>query len=917
MMVETTSHDVRFNNQHNLGKYSRFDSLIISADGAKLEDALRRARAHSAFLADLIERDPTTIDLISAAEPVTIFGDADTDEPPTRYLRLARRRLALSVAIADLCGVYDLTQVTTALSDFADRAVDIAIRTAITERTPSAEPLGFVAIALGKQGSGELNYSSDIDPIFLFDPDTLPRRVREEPGDAAVRIARRVVDLLQTRDRDGYVLRVDLRLRPSPEVTPIALSVGAAISYYESLALPWERAAFIRARAASGDLALGHHFLRAIEPFVWRRSLDYGAIGEIRGITRRIRDHNAAGQVFGPGFDLKRGRGGIREIEFFTQIHQLIHGGREPGLRAPATREALARLSEAGVIDAQAARDLTDAYTLLRTIEHRVQMIDDRQTHTLPTDAALERIARLHGLPDARSLLAQLAPHVERTGATYDAIDEDRAAGLPRDPDALGRALERAGYVDPRQPIERISVWRAGTYPALRSSAAQEALEAVLPGLLAALVHAAEPNAALLRLDRLLERLPSAVNLLRLLQARPGLADLLVAILSHAPPLADELARWPALLDGLVDASAFDAVAPVEALRAAMAGDPKSDYQARLDHVRAVVGEARFALGAQLVAGASDPLEIGAGYARVAEAAIGSLAERTVAEFERAHGRVPDGELIVLALGRMGGGLLTHASDLDLIYLFTGGFDAESDGAKPLGATLYFNRLAQRVTAALSVATASGPLYPVDTRLRPSGDKGPLAVSVDSFARYQREEAWTWEHMALTRARVVHGSDAARQAVGSLITDILAGGRLGRDVRADARAMRAELRAHKPAKGPLDAKLLSGGLVDLEFAVHVVQLVERTGFEPHLGRAIAALIEQGLVSPAMADAHDFLTRLLVTVRLLAPDADEPAEDTRSVIARAMRLPDWARVVAEFERTRHEVTLFWQQAGGAA
>ena len=917
MMSETSDGAQGFNDFRNLDEYHRYASISIGQSKAAIVDALGRARTHSPFLEGLIARDPEAVDGISAGDAVPILAAAHADAPVPRRLRLARRRAALLVAVADLSGAYGLTEVTAALSEFADHALDLAIRTAIAERSPGAEPVGFVAIALGKQGSGELNYSSDIDPVFLFDPDMLPCRPREEPGDAAVRIARRVVELLQARDGDGYVLRVDLRLRPSPEVTPIAIPVDAAVSYYESLALPWERAAFVRARAAAGDLVLGRRFLHAIQPFVWRRSLDFGAIGEIRGITRRIRDHHAREQVFGPGFDLKRGRGGIREIEFFAQIHQLIHGGREPALRAPATRDALARLAEAGRIDAGEAAELGRAYTLLRTIEHRVQMIDDRQTHALPTGDALDRVARLHGIPDARALLDLLAPHVERVGRIYDAIEEEPSPGLPRDADSLGRALARVGYGDPARPAERVAAWRAGRYPALRSAAAQDALEAVLPGLLAALARSADPQAALLRLDRLLERLSSVVNLLRLLQARPGLADLLVAILSHAPPLADELGRRPALLDGLVDASAFDSVGSVGALAAAMVGDPAGDYQAGLDHVRALVGEARFALGAQVVAGAADPLEVGEGYARVAEAAITTLATRTIAEFERANGRVSGGELVVLALGRMGGGLLTHASDLDLIYLFTGDFHAESDGPKPLGATLYFNRLAQRVTGALSVATASGPLYPVDTRLRPSGDKGPLAVSVDSFARYQREEAWTWEHMALTRARVVHGSAEARAAVEVVIADVLAGGRPGRDIRADARAMREDMRAHKPANGPFDAKLLAGGLVDLEFAVHVVQLTLRTGFDPHLGRAIGRLVALGLVPPGMAAAHDLLTRLLVAARLLAPDAREPVDGTRALIERALRLPDWAAVVAEFERTRHEVADFWNQVGGAA
>jgi glutamate-ammonia-ligase adenylyltransferase len=836
--------------------------------------------------------------------------------PAAKRLRIERRAMALNVAIGDLAGLLDLTAVTSALTRFADHALDTAIRAAIEERTPGAEPLGFTAIALGKQGSGELNYSSDIDPILLFDPATLPCRPREEPEQAAVRIGKRVVELLQARDGDGYVLRVDLRLRPSPEITPIALPVDAAIAYYEAQALPWERAAFIRARAAAGDIALGQQFLDAIRPFVWRRALDFGAIGEIRGISARIRDHHSQGQAFGPGYDLKRGRGGIREAEFFAQIHQLIHGGRDPALRAPATRDALARLADAGWIDGDESAALIDGYTLLRTIEHRVQMIDDRQTHALPNGDALDRVAKLHGLEDAGALLALLAPRVADTGRIYDALDDTARPAFSHDAVTLEADLALAGFDEPENARRRIEAWRGGAYPALRSPAAREALEAVLPTLVPALATAPVPQAALLRLDAVLERLPSAINIFRLLEARPGLATLLAAILSHAPTLADDLGRRPDLLDGLIDATAFEPVGDVATLEAMMrAGEVGGDYQSQLDHVRRVVGDVRFALGSQIIAGVSDPLDVAAGYARVAEAAIGVLARATIDQFALAHGRVPDSELVVLALGRMGGAMLTHASDLDVIYLFTGDFTAESDGAKPLGATLYYNRLAQRVTAALSVATAAGPLYQIDTRLRPSGGQGPLVVTLDSFARYQREDAWTWEHMALTRARPVFGSTEAREAVASIVRDVLEGDRPTRDIVAEARSMRAEMAAHKPPKGPLDAKLLPGGLVDLEFAIHVVQLVNRAGFDPNLRVAIDALIAQGLVQPSMREAHDVLTRLLVTLRLVAPDAAPPGHATEELIARAIRVADWAAVVATLAATRQEVRRFWAQVTG--
>ncbi len=876
-------------------------------------ELLARVRDGSPFLSTLIDREGDFLDCLAGfdVDPFDAIALDDPDVPLARRLRIERRRLALLVALGDLGGAYDLRRVTRTLSDFADRALDRAIAAAIEERTPGADPIGFAAIALGKQGSRELNYSSDIDPVLLYDPAILPRRERDDPSEAAVRIARRATELLQARDGDGYVLRVDLRLRPSSEVTPIALPVDAAIGYYESAALPWERAAFIRARAAAGDTVLGERFLDAIRPFVWRRALDFGAIGEIRDITRRIRDHYAQGQAFGPGYDLKRGRGGIREAEFFAQVHQLVHGGRDPQLRVPATLDALDALAAAGRIAADEATTMASGYILFRTIEHRLQMVDDRQTHSLPSKGeAIDRVARLHGIADGGALLALLAPHVAAVAGVYDRLDGAATPRLPADPRLLAERLTALGFDPPDAAVRRIADWRGGAYPALRSPAARTALEDSLPGVIAGLASASDHDAALLRLDAMLAKLPSAINLFRLLRAQPALAKLLSTILCHAPTLADALARRASLLDALIDARALEPVGSVAELAAEMRMRSGEGYERLLDHVRDVVNEKRFMLGVQVVAGTGDPLAVAAGYARLAEAAVEVLARATADAFAERHGRVPDSELVVLALGRLGGGALTHASDLDLIYCFTGDFAAESDGDKPLGAVLYYNRLAQRLTAALSVQTASGPLYEVDTRLRPSGAQGPLVVSLTGFERYQREDAWTWEHMALARARPVVGSAAARERAAAIIARVLAGDRPVRDVTAEAVAMRAEMARHKPSAGPLDAKLGEGGLVDLEFAVHVLQLRERTAFSPHLGEAVDLLIARGVLPETMRGAHDFLTRLIVAMRLVAPDAEVPPETTRPILAAALGCGDWAEVVAALDATRQDVRAAW-------
>lgn len=885
--------------------------MIASADMATLDDAMARADRHSPHLRLLMRRYPDVLSRLEARNLSDFEPYVEADRPVAQALRMAKARLALSVGLADLAGWLTLEQVTYYLSTFADRALDLAISAATEAVVPGADADGIAALALGKHGSFELNYSSDIDPILLFDPLRLACHARDEPAETAVRIGRKLVDIMQTRDADGYVFRTDLRLRPNPDITPIVLPVDAAIAYYESSALTWERAAFIRARACAGSIALGQAFLDTIRPFVWRRGLDFGAVNDIRGMSKRIRDHYARGQQFGPGYDLKRGRGGIRECEFYAQIHQMIHGGRNVTVRVPATREALSALAAAGMIGANDAHDLDAAYCLYRTIEHRLQMVDDQQTHSLPVrDDALDSVAQLSGYADGRALMQALAPHVDRVGAIYDSLDGDARPALPRSAAHLESELIALGFDDATTVAQRIAGWRGGTYRAVRSAAAQDALEAVLPMLLTALGKAVDSLAAVNRLDRLIERLPTAINLFRLLEARPTLLTLLTDILCHAPALADDLSRRAELLDGLISAEALAPAASISDIAAQLrTNEPGAILEDRLDRIRQGVGELRFALGSQIIAGVADPLSVAAGYARVAEAAIDVAADATISAFEAAHGRVPDSEFLILALGRMGGGELTHASDLDLIFLFTGDFQSESDGLKPLGAVHYYNRLAQRVTASLSVPTASGALYEVDTRLRPSGAKGPLCVSLDAFSRYQHEDAWTWEHMALTRARAVYGSAAAKAEAETIIRDVLMKGRDRHALVADAVRMRQEMRAHKPPRSPLDIKLIEGGLIDLEFALHVRQLSERIGLEPSLATAIAAFD----FAPAIAEAYRLFTRFLVTMRLVAPDLSTPAEATQSLVARACGCQDWTELLAQLEARRHEVSLAWQHA----
>ncbi|WP_342773189.1 glutamine-synthetase adenylyltransferase [Alteraurantiacibacter aquimixticola] len=724
---------------------------------ADWDNALRRARDHAPFLALAMKRLPHLAELLEQgrADEALALAKAVDEGDLGKALRIERLGLALVLGVGDLAGHFPLARVTLELSQCADRALDKAITHVIARRVPDAEARGMTAIALGKQGAGELNYSSDIDPILLFDPETLPRREKDEPGEAAQRYARGLVELLAHQTADGYVFRVDLRLRPASEVSPLAISFAAAMSHYESSALAWERAAYIRARVAGGDVAAGEAFLDQLRPFIWRRSLDFTAIEEIRRLTARIRKAYSGPLEPGAGFDLKRGRGGIREVEFFAQTHQLIYGGRLPSLRHRGTRAALDALAAEGIIKGEDALVLGEAYDRLREVEHRLQMVEDRQTHEIPAKAeAIDNVARLDGLADSAALLAELKEVCAGVAERYDSLlgDDEEIA------------VASAGASAPQLPVDflrHVERWKE-TIRALKGTEARLALDAILPTLHEALSHAFDPARAMARWETLLSRLPTAINLFRLFEQRPGLLEQVLRVLTLAPPLADELARRVDLLDALIDASALDLPEDVATLAARMAASEEDDYESHLDRVRQIVGEERFALGVQLIEGAHDPLDIAEGLCRVAEAALQSGAEAAIAEFEGKHGRIEDGELLVLGLGRLGGGALTHASDLDLIYLFDAEPGAESDGLRPLTTSLYFNRLATRVTAALSVPTAEGALYEVDTRLRPQGNQGPLAVSLESFAKYQQEDAWTWEHMALCRARPLFGPDAAR-----------------------------------------------------------------------------------------------------------------------------------------------------------
>jgi glutamate-ammonia-ligase adenylyltransferase len=801
----------------------------------------------SPYLAGLLARDGewlrTVLDTPEAALEAKLSAIAQLElaELPSG-LRQAKRRIALLTGLADLGGVWSLEDVTTALSRLADGTVDVALRRLVgaeiargkipgqsADDTETAA--GMVSLAMGKGGAFELNYSSDIDLICLFD------ETRFDPDDfhdaraAFVRVTRKMAALLSDLTGDGYVFRTDLRLRPDPSVTPVCLSMEAAERYYESVGRTWERAAYIKARASAGDIAAGEAFLKTLTPFVWRKHLDFVAIQDAHDMRLRIREHKGLGGAISlPGHNMKLGRGGIREIEFFAQTRQLIAGGRDPALRARDTVGALAALAGAGWIGTDDAETLTQHYRAHRGVEHRLQMIGDAQTHDLPnTDEGFARLAAFMGVEDAAL----------RRGL-HDRLD------------AVHSLTE--GFFAPSEPAAPQSSFGAEitdrwmTYPALRSDRAVTIFERLKPSLLAALGDAAKPDEALLAFDEFLAGLPAGVQVLSLFEANPMLTKLIVDIAATAPALAQYLSRNASVFDAVIGGDFFADWPGPAALQTSLAAKlaEAPDYEAGLDAARRWMKEWHFRIGVHHLRAISDAETAGRQYADLAQAVLGALFPMVTAHFATKHGPPPGRGAVVVGMGSLGAGRLHAASDLDVIVIYDGqGIDA-SDGLRPLATRPYYARLTQALVTAISAPMAEGRLYEVDMRLRPSGGKGPVATALAGFDPYQLTEAWTWEHLALTRARIVAGDATLAADFEDLRAGILAAKSTGETVLADVADMRRRIASAKAPEGPFDAKIGRGRLQDIELTGQMIALRSAS-----VMRSTAQQIDAGVASGAL------------------------------------------------------------------
>jgi glutamate-ammonia-ligase adenylyltransferase len=814
-----------------------------------------------------------------------------------QLLRVARRRVALTVALADLAGHWPVETVTRQLSRFADAALSVAVdhllsRAAAAGEIELADPewpsarSGLIVLGMGKLGACELNYSSDIDLIILYDPLSVAYRGRRSLQDFFVRLARGLVRLLEDRTAEGYVFRTDLRLRPDPASTPLALSVMAAETYYEGMGQNWERAAMIKARPVAGDRDAGRAFLGQLKPFIWRKHLDFAAIQDIHSIKRQIHAVRGHREVAVGGHNIKLGRGGIREIEFFAQTQQLIWGGRDPSLRQPGTIAAIRALVAAGRVAPAAAEELIEAYRFLREVEHRLQMVEDRQTQTLPPDGPeLDAIATFLGYDSTGDFAAELLLRLGRVQDHYaDLFEESPSLGGPgnlvftgaeNDPETV-RTLQKMGFADGAAVSNVVRGWHHGRYRAMRSARARELLTELMPHLLQALAGTRQPGTAFAKFDEFLAGLPAGVQLFSLLAANPSLLDLIAEIFGGAPQLAQHLSRNPDLLEAVLAPGFFDAPPPAAELARdfAAAMSQAADFQDVLDIARTWTKDHQFRIGVRILRNATDGDRAGGPLSDIAETVIGELAARVEAEFVRGHGRLPGRGLAVVALGKLGGREMTVASDLDLIFIYdapdalvaAGSWETQlSDGKRSLAPMHYYARLAQRLINALTVPTGVGRLFEVDMRLRPSGNSGPIASSLSGFRQYQEQEAWTWEHMALTRARVIAGDPTLAAEVEGTLRAVLTRRREPRALARDVADMRARMAQQLGSDREWDLKYVRGGLVDVEFTAQFLQLAHAADHPGVLATntsdAFARLAAAGCLDSATAEALIEATRL--------------------------------------------------------
>ena len=854
---------------------TRAERRLQSLPDAIASDAsVRQLAIASDFAIEVLARQPQLLaawQRDSAVATPTPELTADNRDAWASLLRRYRQAESARLVWRDVLGLDDVTDTLAGSTRLAECCLTLALAALESDfarrfgqvRAADGSVQRLVVFGLGKLGGGELNFSSDVDLVYAYEHDGVADGARALAAeDYFARLGQQLAKLLDEVTAEGFSHRVDLRLRPFGNSGRIALSFAAMEQYFQREGRDWERYAWQKARPVAGDIAAGDRFLDALRPFVYRRYLDYGALDGLREMKAAIAAEVARKEL---ADDIKRGPGGIREIEFLVQALQLIRGGREPALRERRLLPALQALVAAGHVEAATGDALRDAYRFLRRLENRLQMLRDAQTHVLPeSEEHRARIASGLGDGDWHALRVALDAHRVRVATEFDALLAPRRrraeAGALTSywralPDAGDSAtLDAAGFVE--AAAVDASLRDFARAPALRalSDAARARLDRVLPSLLEGAAASAQPDAALRRLLPLLHNILRRASYLALLDEQPAAAQRLVDVVARSALLGERLAAYPLLLDELLDvrvAGPLPGRADIErACSAALAID---DTEGALQ----ALGETRQALSFRVALATLDARQPAQDSARqlawLADAVLAVVRVLARREVERAHGAIADARFAVLGYGSLGGEELGFGSDLDVVFLYDAGADAQSDGARPLDAQRWFARLAQKVVSLLGAVTSAGRLYDVDVRLRPDGAKGLLVSTLAGFAEYQRERAWTWEHQALVRARCVAGDRVLCDDFEQLRARILSQARDAATLRDDVVAMRRRMRGELDRSGSLgaasfDLKQGEGGLVDLEFLLQFLVLRD--------ARASACLVEPRDTPALLGAARD-------------------------------------------------------------
>lgn len=808
---------------------------------AGFEANLRRLAIASDFAIDTLCRQPELLARLASGEPLPM-PQLDPLQASAWPVQLRRYRAAASTRLVwrDLLGLDDVDATLRGATQLAEDCLQLALAALEQEfaqrhgvvRAEDGSVQRLVVFGLGKLGGGELNFSSDIDLVYAYpqagESDGARPLAAEE---YFARLGQRLARLLDETTADGFCHRVDLRLRPFGSAGRVALSFAGMDLYFQREGRDWERYAWIKARAVAGDIAAGEAWLETLRPFVYRRYLDYTALDGLREMKAAITAEVARSDRFD---DIKRGPGGIREIEFLAQALQLIRGGREPALRERRLLPALRALVEAGQMDAADGDALVAAYRFLRRLENRLQMLRDAQTHRLPADA-LDRERIAHGLayPDWETLLRALDEQRQRVGTEFAALLAPRRGQAA--PDALSSywrvlpdggdatVLAAAGFADAASADQSLREFAQSLGVKSLSDTARARLDRVLPALLHAATRSPQPDAALRRVLGLLQAILRRTSYLALLDEQPSALTRLVNVLARSALLSERLVAFPLLLDELLDTRVAGPLPDVQDMHDACAAalaidDPEAALRA--------LNETRLALSFRMALAFHDgrqrAVDCTRQLAQLADAVVVTVLEMVRADLATAHGQVPGGRFAIIGYGSLGGLELGFGSDLDLVFLYDHPRDAEeSDGPRPLESGRWFARLAQKAMALLSAVTAAGRLYDIDVRLRPDGGKGALVSSLASYAEYQRERAWTWEHQALVRARGIAGDASLLADFEQVRAATLVRPRDRGTLYADVLKMRARMRTEldRSDAARLDLKQGAGGLVDLEFVL--------------------------------------------------------------------------------------------------